>query len=172
MGSPVIVLRHATGRGRAGTGARARRSDSSMRCCVPTRRDRNRPERIHRRTVSGLQRALREASGTVSMGVVYYNIHRCTPGRVSQIHVPTQRTWMAPRVLAARQDLAEQLEGGRRVLTSWADVGRRWWTPAWSRPMLREVDGVSGACQLDCFINDIAQTGSAASCRIARIGLP
>ena len=53
---------------------RARRSDSSIRCCVPIRRDRRRPERIQRRTVSGLQRARRAASGTVSMVVVYYNI--------------------------------------------------------------------------------------------------
>ena len=50
-----------------------RRSDSSMRCCVPARRDRSRPDRIQRRTVSGLQRTRRAASGTVSIGVAYYN---------------------------------------------------------------------------------------------------
>ena len=41
--------------------------------CVPARRDRRRPDRIQRRTVSGLQRTRRAASGTVSIGVAYYN---------------------------------------------------------------------------------------------------
>ncbi len=59
------------------TGMSARRSDSSMTCCVPTRRERKRPERIQRRMVSGSRRVRRAASGTVSIVVAYYNIgHR------------------------------------------------------------------------------------------------
>lgn len=73
IGSPVAVLRHAGGKDAAEAGRRARRSDGSIRCCVPTRRERRRPDRIHRRTVSGLQLARRAASGTVSICVAYYN---------------------------------------------------------------------------------------------------
>ena len=73
IGSPVAVLRHSAGRRISPGGTSARRSDSSMRCCVPARRDGRRPDRIQRRTVSGLQRTRRAASGTVIMGVAYYN---------------------------------------------------------------------------------------------------
>lgn len=85
IGSPVAVLRHPGGKDGAETGMRARRSDSSIRCWVPTRRERRRPERIQRRTVSGLQRARRAASGTVSMCVAYYNI---TPSPLSTPPMP------------------------------------------------------------------------------------
>jgi hypothetical protein len=74
IGSPVAVLRHAAGKDRPGTGMSTRRSDSSMTCCVPTRRERRRPDRIQRRMVSGSRRVRRAASGTVSMLVAYYNI--------------------------------------------------------------------------------------------------
>jgi len=77
IGSPVAVLRHTAGNDGAATGTGARNPDSSIRCCGPTRRERRRPERIHRRTVSALQPARRAASGTVSMRVAYYNMLRC-----------------------------------------------------------------------------------------------
>jgi hypothetical protein len=67
IGSPVALLRHLGGNDAAETATQAMRSDSSIRCCVPTRRERRRPERIHRRTVSGLQPARRAASETVNM---------------------------------------------------------------------------------------------------------
>lgn len=74
IGSPVLVLRHPDRRDGPETGTRAKRSAGSIRCCVPIRRERRRPERIHRRTVSGLQPTLRAASGTVSMLLACYNM--------------------------------------------------------------------------------------------------
>ena len=51
----------------------ASRSDSAIRCCLPTLVARRRPERIHRLTVSGLRATRRAASGTVNMGCNYYS---------------------------------------------------------------------------------------------------
>jgi hypothetical protein len=93
IGSPVAVLRQPDGRDGPETGTRARRSDGSIRCCVPTRRERRRPERIHRRTVSGLQPTRRAASGTVSMFVAYYNIDDVggSPRRAPSGSLPTPK---------------------------------------------------------------------------------
>ena len=74
IGSPVAVFRQATGSDRSVAGMSIRRSASSMTCCVPTRRERRRPDLIQRRMVSGSRRVRRAASGTVSMLVAYYNI--------------------------------------------------------------------------------------------------
>lgn len=73
IGSPVAVFRHASGSVRFETGMSVARSASSMTCCVPTRRERKRPDLIQRRIVSGSRRVRRAASGTVNMLVAYYN---------------------------------------------------------------------------------------------------
>lgn len=74
-GSSVWLFAHHPRGARSVASARiSSRSASSIRYCVPTRIDRRRPSRIQRRTVSGLRRSLRAASGTVSIVVVYDNM--------------------------------------------------------------------------------------------------
>lgn len=76
IGRPERVAFHAFGSGSISPSPRdPSRSASSITCCVPTLRARSRPERIQRRIVSGSRPAFRAASGTVSIGVAYYNIH-------------------------------------------------------------------------------------------------
>src|SRR5260370_24730840 len=70
--SPVAVRRQPGGREGVETRVRRSRSLSSMRCCVPTRVARKRPDLIQRRTVSGSRLVRRAASGTVSIVVRYY----------------------------------------------------------------------------------------------------
>ena len=91
IGSPVDVFRQAAGTDRLPAGMSTRRSASSMRCWVPTRRERRRPDRIQRRMVSGSRRVLRAASGTVSMRVAYYNT-RSAPDGSAPSPYPTSST--------------------------------------------------------------------------------
>ena len=99
----MAVVRHAAGRRITGGATSVRRSASAMRCCVPTRCDRRRPDRIQRRTVSGLQRTRRATSGTVSMRVEYDNSRACAglsreslivpwPVRFTDVHCHRART--------------------------------------------------------------------------------
>jgi len=81
-GRPSDIVRHDLGTGSVSSFPTASRSRSSMTCWVPTRREWSRPERIHRRIVSGSRPTRRAASGTVSI-VEYYNIvpsQRCGRG--------------------------------------------------------------------------------------------
>ena len=74
MGSLVTVRRQPAGTGKTvSASVRAARSFSSIMCWVPILVDLRRPERIHRRTVSGSRLALRAASGTVITVARYYN---------------------------------------------------------------------------------------------------
>src|SRR6266851_4159262 len=72
MVSPVAVRRQPGGRERVEPRVSRSRSLSSMRCCVPTRVARKRPDLIQRRTVSGSRLVRRAASGTVSIVARYY----------------------------------------------------------------------------------------------------
>jgi len=73
MRSPVAVRCQVAGSGSVESLARRAKSSSSIRCCVPIRVAFSRPERIQRRTVSGLRFVRRAASGTVSIVAIYYN---------------------------------------------------------------------------------------------------
>jgi len=68
MGRPDLVVLQPSGRGSGASSSRAAaRSGSSITCCVPILRARSRPERIHRRIVSGSRPARCAAWGTVSI---------------------------------------------------------------------------------------------------------
>jgi hypothetical protein len=74
IGPLVAVRRHPGGNGKAAFISVSRaRSSSSIMCWVPILVDRRRPDRIHRRTVSGSRFVRRAASGTVSIVARYYN---------------------------------------------------------------------------------------------------
>src|SRR5262245_2065929 len=62
MLSPVLVLLQGVGKGSRSPPRRFFTSSSSTTCCVPTLRARNRPDRIHRRTVSGSRPTLTATS--------------------------------------------------------------------------------------------------------------
>src|SRR5258708_4699908 len=72
MVSPVAARRQPGGRERVEPRVSRSRSLSSMRCCVPTRVARKRPDLIQRRTVSGSRLVRRAASGTVSIVARHY----------------------------------------------------------------------------------------------------
>jgi hypothetical protein len=75
IGSPVAVRLQPLGRARDEGPVKRSRSLSSIRCWVPIRVALRRPDRIHRRTVSGSRLDRLAASGTVSIVALYYNKH-------------------------------------------------------------------------------------------------
>jgi hypothetical protein len=68
-GVPSSPTRHSSGKSDIGCSSSSitRRSRSSIACLAPTRRAGRRPERIHRRTVSGFLPSRSAASATVNM---------------------------------------------------------------------------------------------------------
>jgi hypothetical protein len=86
---PERVVIQPSGRGAISpSSSDASRSASSITCCVPTLLARSLPDRIQRLIVSGSRPTRRAASGTVSTGVVYYNI--ANAGRFTSMRDPTR----------------------------------------------------------------------------------
>ena len=124
--SPDDDRRQAGGSGTVAPSAGAARSASSIRCWVPTRCARRRPERIRRRTVSGLRRTRRAASGTVTKVVTCYYICTKPPssgepskldtvGDIWKLQIPAWDLVLRSVVIYAALFAALRLFGKRQV---------------------------------------------------------